>query len=118
MQLENQLGVKILSGYFQPGEEFPTIRKLAQEAGVNANTVERAYRMLYDKNFIVKQKGRYRVNLSPEFIAAKRYEAASAHISNCMRHLIDLGYSKKELRELGMYQIEQLKCLKAYDTLL
>jgi len=48
----------------------------------------------------VKQKGRYQVNLSPEFIAAKRYEAASAHIWNCMRHLMELGYSENELSGL------------------
>lgn len=115
LQLANRLAEKILSGWFQPGERFPTIRKLAQEAGVNTNTAERAYRVLNDENFIVKQKGRYRVNLSPEFIAAKRYEAASAHISDCMRHLMDLGYSENELgRELEIINRYSEQKLKIY----
>lgn len=84
-QLANKLIVKILAGYYHSGIEFPSIRKLAQEAGVNANTAERAYRVLYNNKLIVKQQGRYRVNLSPEFIAAKRYEVALTHVANCMR---------------------------------
>lgn len=118
MQLANQLIEKILAGYYHSGIEFPPIRKLAQEAGVNTNTAERAYRVLYDGKFIVKQKRKYQVNMSPEFITAKRYEVATTHVTNCMCHLIALGYSKKELRELRVFQMEQLKCLKAYDTLL
>lgn len=100
IQLANQLIGRILSGYYHSNVEFPAIRKLAREAGVNANTAERAYRVLNDGNFIVKQKGRYQVNLSPEFISIKRYEAALAHISNCIRHLMELGYSENVLNEL------------------
>jgi len=109
LQLANQLSEKILAGYFHSDQEFPTIRKLAQDTGVNANTVERAYRVLYKENFIVKKNRRYQVNMSTEFITAKRYEVALTHITNCMRHLVDLGYSENDLRELGIFKMEQLK---------
>ena len=41
-QIQEQLG----SGELKPGQQLPTVRRLATELGVNFNTVARAYRLL------------------------------------------------------------------------
>ena len=43
-QLIEQIKVGIVVGAFPPGERLPSVRDLATEAGVNPNTMQRAWR--------------------------------------------------------------------------
>ena len=45
-QLRNQIVMGISDGRLKPGEQLPTVRALAEEIGVNAMTVNKAYRLL------------------------------------------------------------------------
>ena len=42
-QLVEQLKAKIVSGEYPPGQRIPPVRELAAEAGVNPNTLQRAF---------------------------------------------------------------------------
>ena len=42
-QLIRQIKVGIVTGAFPPGERLPSVRDLATEAGVNPNTMQRAF---------------------------------------------------------------------------
>lgn len=52
LQLRNQIVLGIGRGALQPGENLPTVRQLAQDAGVNAMTVSKAYALLRSEGFI------------------------------------------------------------------
>lgn len=52
LQIRNQIVLGIASGALVPGECLPTIRTLADEAGVNMMTVSKAYQLLKQEGYI------------------------------------------------------------------
>ena len=51
-QIRNQVVVAIASGELKPGEKLPTVRALAEEAGINMMTVSKAYQLLKAEGYI------------------------------------------------------------------
>ena len=45
-QIRNQVVAAIASGELKPGERLPTVRALADEAGINMMTASKAYQLL------------------------------------------------------------------------
>jgi GntR family transcriptional regulator len=56
-QLERSLRAAIASGRLRPGEQLPTVRQLAVELQVNANTVARVYSDLERAGVIETRRG-------------------------------------------------------------
>jgi GntR family transcriptional regulator len=42
----------LVAGAFEPGDQLPTIRQLATDLGIHANTVAEAYRLLADEGWV------------------------------------------------------------------
>lgn len=57
-QLRNRLSYLIRTGYFEPGEQLPSVRSLAASALINYNTVTKAYRDLEGDGLIDNVRGR------------------------------------------------------------
>ncbi len=51
-QIRNQVVVAIASGQLTPGDKLPTIRALAEEAGINMMTASKAYQQLKSEGYI------------------------------------------------------------------
>ena len=51
-QIRNQVVTAIASGELNPGERLPTIRALAEEAGINMMTASKAYQLLKAEGYI------------------------------------------------------------------
>ena len=51
-QIRNQVVVAIASGELKPGEKLPTVRALAEEAGINMMTASKAYQLLKAEGYI------------------------------------------------------------------
>ena len=51
-QIRNQVVTAIASGQLSPGEKLPTIRALAEEAGINMMTASKAYQLLKSEGYI------------------------------------------------------------------
>ena len=51
-QIRNQVVTAIASGQLAPGEKLPTIRALAEEAGINMMTASKAYQLLKSEGYI------------------------------------------------------------------
>ena len=43
VQLRNRFIYLIKTGYYQPGDQLPSVRSLAAEISINYNTVSKAY---------------------------------------------------------------------------
>jgi len=56
MQIRNQIVLSIASGKLRAGEKLPPIRALADEAGVNMMTVNKAYALLKQEGYIVADR--------------------------------------------------------------
>ncbi|WP_338144851.1 GntR family transcriptional regulator [Cryobacterium glaciale] len=63
-QLRVQVLAAVRSGELAPGDKLPTVRKLAEDLGLAANTVARAYREL-ERDEVIETRGR-----NGSFIAA------------------------------------------------
>ena len=51
-QIRNQIVQGISDGRLSPGEQLPTVRGLAEEIGINAMTVNKAYALLKQEGYI------------------------------------------------------------------
>ena len=51
-QIRNAVVRAIADCQLQPGERLPTVRALAQEAGINSMTVNKAYQLLKQEGYI------------------------------------------------------------------
>lgn len=103
VQLEEQIHLAIHSGQLPPGGRLPTVRALAVELKVNANTVARVYRDLRERGFLVLERG------VGTFVAPNLPESPLARtdlrkIRSKTKHLIVLcqkvGLSLGELHQL------------------
>lgn len=52
-ELRERIAAQVESGELRPGDRLPTVRALAAELGLAANTVARAYRELEQDGFVV-----------------------------------------------------------------
>lgn len=55
-QIRDQIVVGIAQGVLSPGEKLPTVRALADEAGVNMMTVSKAYQLLKQEGYITTDR--------------------------------------------------------------
>ena len=55
-QLIEQIKKAVLSGELSPGSALPSIRQLANDLGLNHNTVAKAYRLL-ERDSVIQTKG-------------------------------------------------------------
>lgn len=57
----NQYKKYIELGVYKQGDKLPSVRMLAEELGINPNTVQRAYQLLEDNQYIetILKKGVY-----------------------------------------------------------
>lgn len=51
-QIAGGVRAMLVAGVFQPGDVLPTIRQLAVDLGVHANTVAEAYRVLAEEGWV------------------------------------------------------------------
>lgn len=58
VQLRNRFALLIKTGQFEEGDQLPSVRSLAAEAGINYNTVTRAYRDLELEGLVASVRGR------------------------------------------------------------
>ena len=87
-------------GAMLPGEQLPSVRSLAQELGVNPNTVQKAYQLLEHDGYIcsVPGKGSFLCDLGGETKKKKR-EAEQA-LKTAVREALENAVSPEEIRAL------------------
>ncbi len=101
IQLVDELKLRIISGMMPIGSKLDSVRDLAEEAGVNPNTMQRALAELEREKLVFSQRtsGRY-VTDDIELIQKMRKDFAHQKIDELTTALLQLGYTKKELVEL------------------
>ena len=106
-QLLEQLQLRIIAGVYQSGQRLPSVRDLAQEAAVNANTMQRALTELEHAGLVYAQRtaGRF-ITEDQEMIAAARATFALRRARTYLSGMRNLGYTREEslslLREASM----------------
>lgn len=99
-QIANQIQNHLIHETLQVGDQLPTIRALADELGVNFNTVARAYRILDEAHVISTQQGRgtYITEIPSTKVKVQlRHEALEALAKRFVTEAFHLGFSKQEI---------------------
>jgi len=104
-QIRDQIVVGIAQGVLSPGEKLPTVRSLADEAGVNMMTVSKAYQLLKQEGYITTDRR------SGTVVSARQ---ATQTVSEQTRKRLELALS--ELRVAGWSREQALDlCRELYE---
>ncbi|MDD6311078.1 MAG: GntR family transcriptional regulator [Firmicutes bacterium] len=100
-QIKDKLTREIVSGGFEKGSSFPTVRELAEDAKVNRNTMQRALSELENDGLVITNRtvGRT-VTEDEELIGKKKMEIANACIDSFIEEMKSMGYSVSEVIDM------------------
>lgn len=114
-QILEVIQYQIVAGRYQPGERLPSVRDLASEAGVNPNTMQRAFAELERNGLVMAQRTSGRVvTENMEMISEVRNKLAREQIREFIDKMKKLGFEKKEILSL-MEQDEKPKPANAAE---
>ena len=109
LQLMEQIKHAIETCALQPGEQLPTMRKLAVELVINPNTVIRAYREL-EREGIVEIRQGSGAFVSPSAAGrAKISRKAQFVMQSAVDRLATAGLTEDEIRRLMENELAQLR---------
>jgi len=104
-QLERGIRVAIATGQLRAGDQLPTVRQLAVDLRVNANTVAKVYLTLEREGVLVTRRGvgTFIAESVPKSAhAGQRERRLAAHIDRFLTDSAALGYSPREaMKELA-----------------
>lgn len=100
-QLVARMQEQIVSGAYPPGSKLPSVRDLAAEAGVNPNTVQRAFAELERTGLVFTQRtsGKF-VTEDQNAIDAIRKTLAEAQTRRYLAAMRALGCGREETAAL------------------
>lgn len=97
MQVAQIVKLRILRGEYLPGARIPSVRELAQDAGINPNTVQKALELLKAEGLLITLRSTGRtVTECQELIQLTRRTLAKDYI----KQIVALNFSKEEIYEL------------------
>ncbi len=99
-QLVEQIKIKIISGEWELGSRLSSVRELAEQAGVNPNTMQRALAEL-ERDGLVHSKrtsGRF-VTEDEDMIKGVREAVAAENIAAFMESMKRLGFTESEIMD-------------------
>ena len=101
-QIIDRFQMLILNGALEPEEQLPSVRALAIELSINANTIQRAYSELERRDLIYSVKGR------GNFVSAQK-----AVVEEQQEKLLeDLRSQLQVCKESGIEFIKVLDCVR------
>ena len=97
-QLLEQIQMQIVSGQYPSGSKLPSVRELAAHAGVNPNTMQKAFAELERVGLIqtMRTAGRL-VTKDTLLIQNIRPHLARAQLAGFFQNMRQLGYQKEEI---------------------
>ena len=100
-QIYDTIVVRILNGTYPKGEKLPSVREMAEEAGVNPNTMQRAMSNLESAGLAVTNRTSGRIVTSDEELLKKiKKEYALEAAKEFMQEMQELGLSRKDAKAL------------------
>ena len=109
-QLTEQIKRAIAIGALSPGERLPTVKGLAQDLKLNANTVARVYRDLEREGVIATATGRGSfVSQNGALDNARKIavDVVTRGVDHAVREARSLGISRSEIRVIADASIDR-----------
>lgn len=100
-QLVEQIKIAIVTGEYAAGDKLPSVRDMAAEAGVNPNTLQRAFAELEREGLVYSQRTAGRlVTEDANIIRDAKRQLAQRHILAFLGAMEALGFEKNEIIDL------------------
>ena len=98
VQISQNIKMQIISQEIKNGDQLPTVRELAEEAGVNPNTMQRAFSELEREGMVYSQRtsGRF-VTEDTDLIMQKRREVAEAELESLVNNMQKMGFQINDI---------------------
>lgn len=96
-QLYNNVVRLIGMGVFSPHEKLPTVRALAQQLGINPNTVSKSYQMLEQNGYIYSAVGKGSFVADNSAVVNGKREEAKKELVKAVKAASDVGITKEEV---------------------
>lgn len=96
-QIRSQISRFIDTGILKPGDKLPSVRSMAEDLGINPNTVMKAYQELEKNGYI------YTLNKKGVFVSGDAGEGYERDRKDAMRMIETLkgeGFSKEDLLKM------------------
>lgn len=108
LQIAYRVKLKIASKELSMGQQLLPVREFAQEAGVNPNTVQRAFQELEKEGLVYSARtfGRF-VTEDEKLIDQKRHEIAQSLMKNFVTEMTAIGFNSPEIKAIITDYIEQ-----------
>ncbi len=97
IQLKEAINTAIRTGAFRQGAQLPTVRQMAVELKINANTVSRAYTELERDGVIASQQGRGTFVTLPREIDPGKLASLEQMIGELLRQAGEMGFSDEDV---------------------
>ncbi len=99
-QIIERIQIRIVQGHYPPGSRLPSVRELALEAGVNPNTVQRAYADLEQNGFLRTERtnGKF-VTEDEEMLRRLRMSLSKGYIEEFFHKMKELGFDEQGIFE-------------------
>ncbi|MBR5125028.1 MAG: GntR family transcriptional regulator [Clostridia bacterium] len=98
LQIVSRIRADILSGVYQPDQQIPSVRQLALTAGVNPNTMQRAFTVLESEQLFITRGtiGRF---ITPDTEVLERARAVMRRetVARLVEEAAAVGISPEEL---------------------
>lgn len=110
MQLVERIKLMIVTGELASGSKLKSVRDMAEEAGVNPNTMQRALAELEREALVYSQRtsGRF-VTEDKELLTKMRDEFAEEKVKTFIESLMQLGYAQDEVIALIQHYLGGIK---------
>ena len=100
-QISEQLCARIAAGEFAPGQRLLSVRDVAVAAGVNPNTVQRAFEQLEHQGVLHSERGAgWFVGEDPKAAKDLRQQMAEEKLSDFFSEMAGLGLSPEDIKKL------------------
>ena len=100
-QLKEQLLREIIAGRYAMGGPFPTVRDLAEDAGVNRNTMQRAMADLEADGFLITNRTAGRaVTTDEKLIGEMKRKLAEQNVEKFIGEMASIGYTAGDVIEM------------------
>ncbi len=96
-QIIDRFQTLILNGALEPDTQIPSVRSLAIELSINANTIQRAYSELERSGYIYSVKGRGNFVRADESLALKQKEKSLKELCEHLKTCKEIGISHSEI---------------------
>ncbi len=106
-QLQTQIVRYVSLGLLQPDQQLPSVRAMAQQLGINPNTVQKAYAALEANGVLYTVAGRGAF-ISPEEDQLAQFKRIAAdRFSAAVQVAADSGLTRQELEQILIKQMER-----------